>query len=60
MPYRIDSESGWKRVGGVSYAGGGDLEAIAWDGADLLLMGENRGVYRVAERDWRGTGTGGR
>jgi hypothetical protein len=31
-----------------------DIEAIAWDGADLILVGEGRGVYRIS--DARGSG----
>ena len=29
------------------------IEAICWDGLDLIIAGEARGVYRVSEKDWR-------
>jgi hypothetical protein len=30
------------------------VESISWDGSDLLLAGEYRGVYRIKEATWRG------
>jgi hypothetical protein len=30
------------------------VESISWDGLDLLLAGEYRGVYRIKEATWRG------
>ncbi|WZO99598.1 hypothetical protein EP7_001205 [Isosphaeraceae bacterium EP7] len=29
------------------------IESISWDGADLLLAGEFRGVYRIKEATWQ-------
>ncbi len=42
---------GWTLLGAVLH-GGKDVEAIAWDGEDLLLAGENRELYRVPARAW--------
>lgn len=46
------AERGWRLIGSVPH-GGHDVEAIAWDGDDLLLAGENRVLYRVPARIWR-------
>ena len=29
-----------------------EIEAIAWDGRDLILASEHRNVYRIAEAEW--------
>lgn len=29
------------------------IEAVCWDGADLMLAGESRGLFRIAERTWK-------
>jgi len=42
----------WTLAGTVRYQADG-IEAIAWDGRDLLLAGEGRGLYRIAEAAWR-------
>ena len=38
----------------------GQIEAIAWDGDDLMMAGENREIYRVAARTWRNMTASGR
>ena len=30
-----------------------DVEAICWDGLDLVLAGEDRSIYRIAEKTWK-------
>jgi hypothetical protein len=42
----------WTLLGDVRYEADG-IEAIAWDGDDLILAGEGRGLYRVAAATWR-------
>ena len=53
--YERPDQSGhaWTLIGTVRYRAD-QVEAICWDGADLILAGEGRGVYRIAERTWRG------
>ncbi len=50
--YARVAENHWERIGTVHYEADG-VEAIAWDGADLILAGEGRGLYRVAESVWK-------
>jgi hypothetical protein len=52
--YAPDGDSAWRPVGTVPFTVADSIEAIAWDGADLILVGEGRGVYRIAEAAWRG------
>jgi len=42
----------WTLIGEAGFRGNG-VEAIAWDGDDLILAGEGRGVYRIAAKSWR-------
>jgi hypothetical protein len=42
----------WKPIGSARYEAD-EIEAICWDGPDLILAGEGRGVYRIAEDVWR-------
>jgi hypothetical protein len=42
----------WRPIGTVRYEADG-IEAICWDGRDLVLAGEGRGLYRIAEARWR-------
>lgn len=44
----------WKPLAVVPFAGDGlQIEAICWDGADLILAGEARGLFRIAEERWK-------
>jgi hypothetical protein len=43
---------GWKFLGSVRYLAEG-IEAITWDGRDLLIAGEGRGIYRIKDGSWR-------
>ncbi len=42
----------WKKLATIKDVGE-TIEAICWDGSDLLLAGENRCLYRIPERKWR-------
>lgn len=42
----------WRLKGAVRFADR-HIEAICWDGADLIVAGEDRDVFRIAERVWR-------
>jgi hypothetical protein len=46
------ADDGWKCIGQASYRDE-SIEAICWDDRDLILAGEGRGLYRVAEARWR-------
>jgi hypothetical protein len=35
------------------FASEGGIEAVTWDGRDLILAGEGRGIYRIVESSWR-------
>jgi hypothetical protein len=42
----------WTPIGEARFQADG-VEAIAWDGDDLILAGEGRGIYRIKARDWQ-------
>lgn len=48
--YRRDGE-GWSPIGVATYKADG-VEAIAWDGDDLIVAGEGREMLRVDRRTW--------
>ena len=50
--YQRDRAGSWALVGTVRFPAD-DVEAIAWEGLDLILAGENRALYRIAETRWR-------
>jgi hypothetical protein len=52
--YERDASGRWAPVARRRFRVDDDIEAVAWDGDDLILAGEGRGVFRIAEADWRG------
>jgi len=42
----------WTLVGSTSFDAP-DVEAITWEGTDLILASEDRSIYRVPDRRWR-------
>ena len=50
--YEPDPAGGWALVSTVRYKAP-DVEAICWDGADLILASEDRTIYRIAEAVWK-------
>jgi hypothetical protein len=46
--YRRDGRDAWRRESIRSFQVDDQIEAVAWVGDDLLLAGEQRGLYRVA------------
>jgi hypothetical protein len=46
---------GWTPLALRSFRSGDDVEAVCWDGDDILLAGEGRGVFRVKADTWRGS-----
>jgi hypothetical protein len=50
--YEADGSGGWKLVGTVRFDAPG-VEAIAWDGLDLILASEDRSIYRIVEKAWK-------
>ena len=45
-------EVGWSLAAAVPFQAR-DVEAVCWDGPDLILASEDRSVYRIAETAWR-------
>lgn len=50
--YERSAGEAWTLVAVVRFRAD-DVEAICWDGSDLILAGENRGLFRIAEAAWR-------
>jgi hypothetical protein len=50
--YERGQSGSWALIGTVRFQAN-DVEAIAWDGPDLILAGENRAIYRISEARWR-------
>jgi hypothetical protein len=43
----------WKPLSLSRFRLDDQIEAVTWDGDDVLLAGEGRGIYRVPPSDWR-------
>jgi hypothetical protein len=52
--FERDPSGRWERVSIRTFEVEDEIEAVAWDGDDLILAGEGRGVYRMTEAEWRG------
>ena len=52
--YEPDGSNGWAPVATVRFEAP-DVEAICWDGLDLILASEDRSIYRIAEGVWKGS-----
>jgi hypothetical protein len=50
--YQRSANSDWVLRSEVRYQSS-SVEGITWDGGDLILVSEGRGVERIAERTWR-------
>jgi hypothetical protein len=50
--YDLDPDGPWTLLGEVRYQAD-DIEAVCWDGDDLILASEGRGIYRIAEGAWK-------
>jgi len=50
--YTREAEGGWALAATVPFLAR-DVEAICWDGPDLVLAGEDRSIYRIAEATWK-------
>jgi hypothetical protein len=50
--YQRGKEFSWSRLAEVAYPVT-SVEGITWDGADLILVSEGRGIDRIAEATWR-------
>jgi hypothetical protein len=53
--YRRDPSQSppWLRLGEVRYPAM-PVEGVCWDGRDLVVVAEGGGIYRIAEKTWRG------
>jgi hypothetical protein len=50
--YERGERGTWTLIGQARYRADG-IEAICWDGPDLILAGEGRGVYRISRPRWK-------
>ena len=50
--YESPDQATWTAVGSAMFREP-DVEAITWDGADLILASEDRSIYRVPPARWR-------
>jgi len=48
-----DGRDGWTAVTLRRFRSGDQVEAVAWDGGDILLAGEGRGVFRIKAAVWQ-------
>ncbi|MGB2610538.1 MAG: hypothetical protein WBC80_16305, partial [Isosphaeraceae bacterium] len=55
--YRRGDDLGWNLLAEVRYDSL-PVEGITWDGRDLILVSEGRGVDRIAEATWRRSARG--
>ena len=51
--YEPGPSKSWRLVATVRFEAP-DVEAICWDGPDLVLASEDRSIYRIAEAVWKG------
>jgi hypothetical protein len=51
--YERASQGAWKPLSLCSFRSDDQIEAIAWDGEDLILAGEGRGIFRVRAAAWK-------
>jgi len=50
--YSRDGKGGWA-LEGQTKAPPGQVEALCWDGRDLIAANEQRGIFRITEKAWR-------
>ena len=50
--YEPSPSAGWSLIATVPFEEK-HVEAICWDGLDLILASEDRSIYRIAEKVWR-------
>jgi hypothetical protein len=50
--YERSKDLAWTLIGTVRYKAE-EIEAVCWDGKDLILASEARDIYRITERTWR-------
>lgn len=50
--YEKSKSNGWVRLSTIRY-GSAAIEAVCWDGNDLVLASESRDMYRITEAAWR-------
>ena len=51
--YEKSDKAAWKRLAIRPFRCDDQVEAIAWDGDDLILAGERRGLYKIPVNSWR-------
>ncbi len=47
-----NDKDGWALRRLLSFESDNQIEAVAWDGDDVLLAGENRGIFRIRRSVW--------
>lgn len=53
--FEKDTKGGWTPTAKKGFQADDQVEAVAWDGDDILLAGEGRGLFRIRSASWRGT-----
>jgi hypothetical protein len=56
--FERDAAGGWRPIARRRFRLDDEIEAVAWDGDDLILAGERRGVWRVTRDEWSGREAG--
>ena len=51
--YRRGKDGDWGLVWRGGFESGDQIEAVAWEGEDLILAGEGRGIFRIKEATWK-------
>ncbi len=51
--YQKNAGGTWTRRALRSFNSGDQIEAVAWDGDDIILAGEDRGIFRVGAAAWK-------
>ena len=51
--YRREKGLGWELVWRGEFESRDQIEAVAWEGEDLILAGEGRGIFRIKEATWK-------
>ncbi len=50
--YQQEKGGGWTPIALRSFESDDQIEAVAWDGDDIVIAGEKRGIFRIRSSDW--------
>jgi hypothetical protein len=54
--YERAPKNTWRGIGEKVQFKEGGVEAICWDGNDLILASEHGGIFRISDAEWKSTG----